>query len=709
MKKRFLVVLTVVLLFSYSNVFSQKKELEIKKLQDREYYPKRQVYDMKFVGSTDSYSYLDKDYNLIIVDKKGNVKQVNVEGLNKGDLYGIEYVSDNEFVFLKDNNLYKYNINKNTKTLVTKTDTNAQFIETNYKSGNMAFIKDNNVFVSSSNGTTKQLTTDGDSINIIYGQAVHRNEFGINKGFFFAPSGNYLAYYRMDQSMVGDYPLVNTQTREATVKMIKYPMAGMKSHEVLVYVYNFLSGKTVMLQTRKDTSLSEREMYLTNITFSPNGKIVYIQKLNRLQNHLWLESYDSETGKLIKVLFEETSSKYVEPETPIVFVPNTNDDFLFMSERDSWNHIYLYDKEGKMKKQITKGNWMVNEIVGFNDKGNMVYFYATKDSPLDRNLYSVDLNTLSITRLTPNSGYHTVSINSKGTLFADSYSNYDSTPHRSVILNDKHKVVKELDFSNDPFKEMNEPTITIDTLHAEDGTVLYTRMIRPKDFNPNKKYPVITYVYGGPHEQLITNTWTAGAGNFLLFLASKGYIVWTMDSRGSANRGYDFESAIWHNCGTREVKDQMIGINHLKTLPYVDTTRMGVDGWSYGGFMTISMKLRNPGVFKVATAGGPVVDWKWYEVMYGERYMGTPQNNPEGFKNASLLNYIDNLQGKLLIMQGYQDNTVVPQHSLEFIRNCVKKNKPVDYFIYTEHEHNVRGKDRIHLYEKIYQYYQDNL
>ena len=296
-------------------------------------------------------------------------------------------------------------------------------------------------------------------------------------------------------------------------------------------------------------------------------------------------------------------------------------------------------------------------------------------------------------------------------MFIDSYTSTDEA-YRVVLRNQKGEIIKELVRCEDPMEKLdNNPTIIIDTLHAEDGTVLYTRMIRPKDFNPHKKYPVIVYVYNGPHAQLITDSYTAGAGYFLPFLATQDYIVWTLDGRGSANRGYEFESAIWHQCGKVEMQDQMRGINYLKSLPYVDSERIGIDGWSYGGFMTLSLALNNPDVVKVATAGGPVIDWKWYEVMYGERYMGTPENNAEGYESSSVLNLIDNMKENqhILVMQGYLDNTVVPQHSLEFIRQCVVKKKPVDYFMYTSHEHNVRGKDRVELYKKIFHYYEDYL
>lgn len=710
MKYRVYLLITLFFISISSIVNAQGKLIPIEELQNRNYYP-TSINSVKFMGKSDSYSFTKDGKSLWV----GNVKEEPKEILKLSDINpslrsfnSIRYISDKEFIYhSNDDGLYVYNIDLKTSKKINSFAKTSTVEEINYNSGNIAFKEDNNLFVIINN-EKKQLTNDGTK-DIVYGEAVHRNEFGIEKGLFWNESGDKLAFYRMDQSMVTDYPLVNTEERVAKVTPIKYPMAGMKSHEVLIGVYNVKNNSTVYLKTRHNESVEEREMYLTNITWSLDGKIIYLAKLNRLQNHLWLESYDGETGNLIKVLFEETSNKYVEPEAPIVFIPNQPDKFLWLSERDGFNHIYMYDITGKLIKQVSSGKWMVKSIEGFNDNCSEVFVYATKDSPIENNLYGINLKNSKVIRYTPDHGTHNVVFNSKGNLFIDTYSNYNEISSITKLIDNKGKNLRTLNQSEDPWKNFDKPTIEISKIKAKDGTDLYYRMIKPMNFDANKKYPVFVYVYGGPHAQMITDSWTGGAGNFLMFMAQQGYIVWTVDNRGSANRGYEFESAIWHNCGTIEVSDQMDGVNYLKTLPYVDKDRIGVDGWSYGGFMTISLKLKNPGVFKIASAGGPVIDWKWYEVMYGERYMGTPENNPEGYKNASLLNYIDNLQGKLLIFQGYQDNTVVPQHSIEFIRNSVKKGKLVEYFLYPDHEHNVRGKDRINLYQRIYQYYKENL
>jgi len=711
MKLRINILITLLLLVVTNIVVGQNRMLKLEDVQSRNYYPTN-IYDSKFIDNTDDYTFTKDGKSLWLGTSKEEPKEIlkleDIKDNTPKSFFGIKYANENEFYYTSTNSdLCIYNLKTKQSTIVANFDKQATQVEVFYKNPRLAFKKDDNLFVQV-NSENRQITKDGTK-DIVYGEAVHRNEFGIDKGLFWSNEGEKLAFYRMDQSMVSSYPLVNTETRIAEHNPVKYPMAGMKSHEVLVGVYDVASQDVVYLKTRKDESLEEREMYLTNISFSPDAKTIYIVKLNRLQNHIVIESYNSITGQKTGVLFEEKSNKYVEPQVPMLFIPNSPNQFLWLSQRDGYNHIYLYEASGKLIKQLTSGNWMVKSIEGFTQKADEVFVYATKDSPIENNFYGINIKTGKITRYSPDHGTHNVAFNAKGTMFIDTYSNYNEVAGKTQVLDKKGKTIRVINNSEDPLKDIDAPTIEISTLKSKDGVDLYYRMIKPKDFDPNKKYPVIVYVYGGPHAQLVTDNYLGGANNFFMFLAQQGYIVWTLDNRGSANRGYEFESSIWHNCGSIEVSDQMEGVNYLKTLPYIDGERIGVDGWSYGGFMSISLKLRNPGVFKVATAGGPVVHWQWYEAMYGERYMGTPENNPEGYKSSTVLNYIDNLEGKLLLIEGYQDATVLPQHSIEFLRKSVKKGKQVDFFLYPDHEHNVRGKDRIHLYEKIYLYHKENL
>ena len=567
-------------------------------------------------------------------------------------------------------------------------------------------LKEGNLYVDG------HLVERGDGYNVVLGESVHRNEFGINGGLFWSPKPSRLAFYRMDQSMVVDYPLVNTKAREAEPKPIKYPMAGMQSHWVTVGVWDAASEKLVYLNTARDTTVHEREMYLTNIAWSPDEKYVFIAKVNREQNHMWLEQYDAATGDFMKVLFEETNPRYVEPCEPMIFTPK-GDQFLWYSMRDGYKHLYLYNLDGSLVKQITRGEYEVEGFIQFDKKGENIFIYANKNNLDGRDAYRVNLKNGTMECLTNyNSaeGTHTVVINDEGTRMVDYFSAVDNPGEVNYVIN-INKPANHRDYNiyraENPLKDYAMPGVELGTIKAADGkTDLYYRLITPPNMEKGKKYPTLVYVYGGPHSQLVTDSWLGGGNLYFMFLAQQGYVVFTVDNRGTDNRGFEFESCTHRHLGEIEMADQMEGVKFLKSLPYVDQDRMGVEGWSFGGFMTITMKLAHPEVFKVGCAGGPVIDWKWYEIMYGERYMDTPQENPEGYEANSLLNKAQNLEGRLLVIQGAEDNTVVPQHSTEFIERCINNFKQVDYFMYPHHEHNVLGRERLHLYQKMFDYYE---
>ncbi len=555
-----------------------------------------------------------------------------------------------------------------------------------------------------------KLVERGDGYNIVLGESVHRNEFGINGGLFWSPKASRLAFYRMDQSMVEDYPIVNTKAREAEVRNIKYPMAGMKSHEVTVGVWDCASQKLVYLNTARDTTVHEREMYLTNIAWSPDEKYVFIAKVNREQNHMWLEQYDAATGGFVKTLFEETNPRYVEPCEPMIFTPK-GDQFLWYSMRDGYKHLYLYNMDGTLVKQVTKGEYEVEGFIQFDKKGENIFIYANKDNLAGRDAYRVNLKkgTMECMTMTENGlhGTHSVVVNEAGTMWVDMWSSVN-VPMRADLRDWKHKnPIKTFFEAENPLKDYAMPGVKLGTIKAADGkTDLYYRLITPPNYRTYEKYPTLVYVYGGPHSQLVTDSWLGGGNLYFMYLAQQGYVVFTLDNRGTDNRGFEFESCTHRHLGEIEMADQMEGVKFLKSLAFVDQQRMGVEGWSFGGFMTITMKLAHPEVFKVGCAGGPVIDWKWYEIMYGERYMDTPQENPEGYENNCLLNKAKNLEGRLLVIHGAEDNTVVWQHSLEFIERCINNYKQVDYFVYPHHEHNVLGRERLHLYKKMFDYYE---
>ena len=604
--------------------------------------------------------------------------------------------------------------------------TNFDFCKEN---GYMAYTIGNDLYVAhegdfSSMVNPKVTGNQQQEKDVVYGQAVHRNEFGIMKGTFWSPKGTYLAFYRMDQSMVTDYPQVNTTARIAELVPDKYPMAGMTSHKVTVGIYNVKDGKTIYLQAGDPT-----DRYFTNISWGPDEKSVFVIELNRDQNHAQLVQYDAVSGQKIGVLYEEKHTRYVEPQHPLIFLPWDDSQFIYRTQRDGFNHLYLMDTKTKLKGEwktgkdsedqyceylktipLTEGNWLVQDVLGFNAARKEIIIASTEISPLQTNIFSLNVKNGKRTLIGMEDGTHQAKLSASGTYLID-YFTSNNVPREISILPTTGKKGTTLFTATDPLKEnYNLPEITVGTIKAADGeTDLYYRLIKPVNFDPNKKYPAISFVYGGPHAQMIHNTRFYDARGWDLYMAQQGYVMLTVDNRGSDNRGIKFENCTFRHLGTEEMKDQVQGAKFLQSLPYVDADKIGVHGWSFGGFMTTNLMLTYPDIFKVGVAGGPVIDWQFYEVMYGERYMDTPQANPEGYKESNLRLKAGNLKGRLEVIIGGMDPTCVPQHSISFLRACIDAGTHPDFFIYPEDGHNMMGRDRVHLHEHITRYFLDHL
>jgi dipeptidyl-peptidase 4 len=585
------------------------------------------------------------------------------------------------------------------RVLIDKTINAKQNVEESI-AGYVAYVDNYNLFVTDGKNTI-QVTSDG-SKDIVYASSVHRDEFGISKGTFWNNSGKQLAFYRMDQSMVTDYPIIDWTTTPATVTSIKYPMAGDKSHHVTVGVFNPQTQATIYLQTGEPA-----EQYLTNIAWSPDDKYIFIAVLNREQNHMELNQYDASSGAFVKTLFEETDDKYVEPLVPMLFLKNNPSQFIWQSNRDGWNHLYLYDINGKLLKQLTKGTWEVTDVKGFDVKGDNLFYTSTQESPITKNLYQLTLKTGVSKRITQGVGSHNTQVSTSGNTIIDNFSSTE-IPRIIRIVDTKSMKDKSVFTAPNPLADYAMGQMSIFTVPNATGIPLYCRLYKPVNYDSTKKYPVIVYWYGGPHVQLITNSWNGGASDYWFqYMAERGYVVLSLDPRGSDNRGRAFEQAIFRHAGDAQMEDLVSGLGFLTSQRYVDKNRMGLFGWSYGGFMTVDFMLTHPTVFKTAVAGGPVTDWRYYEIMYGERYMDTPQENPEGYAATDLTKKIQNLKGKLLLIHGLQDPVVVQQHSVRLVRAAIDKNVQVDYMIYPGHEHNVIGKDRAHLYQKVTDYFME--
>jgi dipeptidyl-peptidase-4 len=683
-----------------------QKELTLKDAvmnQYRKFYPASTIM-VNWIPGTKTYSYLSNDYQTL---KMGNVKKSSsTDLLNTGDLakmtgenfgyaYVMEWKDENNFYTTAGGKYFLVNAAKKTSKTIAELPEKAGNDNLCTANDKVAYTIDNNLYIQS--GSEPVQVTNFES-HIVSGQAIARSEFGITGGIFWSNSGKYLGFYQKDESEVADYPLLDITTPTGSLRSIKYPMAGQSSEKSAVGIHNVETGKTIYIKPTGD-----EEDYLTNFGWGPNDKFFYVAEVNRDQNHMKLHKYNAETGELVKTLFEEKNDKWVEPEHPVYFV--NDNQFVWMSEKDGFMNLYLYSDEGELVKQLTANKWVAQEIVGHT--ASTVYFSGTGENPTESHYFSVELASGAQKTLTKG-GSHNVSFSSDFNYMFDSMSDVN-TPNVENICDKNGKIIREVMQADNPLADYTMGTAEFGTIKAgDDETDLHYRLIKPSNFDESKKYPVLVYVYGGPHAQLVTNSWYGGASLWMYWLAEQGYLVYTVDNRGSANRGFEFESVIHRQLGTAEMEDQLKGVEHLKSLPYVDGDRLAVHGWSFGGFMTTSLMLRQARVYNVGVAGGPVTDWSYYEIMYGERYMDRPEQNEDGYKDNRLMNYVENLKGKLLLIHGTVDDVVVMQHNLALVQSFVDAGVQMDFFPYPMHPHNVRGKDRVHLMEKVLTYVIEN-
>ena len=670
---------------------------------------------LQWIEGSQAYSYVkEKQLWKGTGGKSADVPLINVDDLNSSlpdsvklkDIPSITWLDQMRFSFDHKGSYHVYDLNSRKLNTRYSLPANAERVDVSDKTGNAAFTVEEDLYIMLHPPQKEvRVTSDGGN-GIVNGRSVHRDEYGIHKGTYWSPDGNKLAFYRMDESMVSQYALEDITSRPSNFKQIRYPMAGAKSHHVTIGIFDLNSGSTVFLKTGEPL-----DQYLTNIAWDPSGQFIHVVHLDRKTENLKLVRYDVNSGNAAATLLEEHDDKYLEPQHPIEFLSGRNKSrYLWRSQRDGWPHVYLYDLKTGLVRQLTKGAWVVKDVLAKDPAGNFIIVSGTlpidKNDPLgatETHLYRVDVNSGKTTRMTKDPGTHHGKVSTDGTLVIDAWSSLD-VPGRIEIINNNGKKLKSLIEAKDPLANYAIGKAELLTIAGEEGDRLVARMIKPSNFDLQRKYPVLIYVYNGPHVQLITNSRLANAALWMYEAAERGYIVWTVDGHGSAYRGRDFEQVIHRRLGELEVKDQMHGVDHLKSLPYVDPERIAVHGWSYGGHMTTAMLIRNPGVFKVGVAGGPVMDWGLYEVMYTERYMDTPQENPEGYVSTALPPLAEKLQEDLLIITGGQDDVVLPQHAFSFIQECIGKGVQVDFFEYPGHAHNVRGKDRLHLMEKILGY-----
>ncbi len=708
MKKHFLIFVS---LLCGGLAFSQNKKISLDDavLQQNRKFRADKMLGFQWIPNSNQYAFCTDAFTKInvanVADNKPSewvkISDVNAAlNLKINNFFGFSFIDKNTIFLQQDGKVFTYNVLEKKATVLFSNTNGLENTTLDAQKKNLAFTEKNNLFYLNSKQEKTPITSNEDK-NIVSGQTISRSEFGISGGIFWSPKSTFLAFYQKDETLVADYPILNINTIPGTLENIKYPMIGQPSEKVRVGIYNLITKNTIFIAPKGNP-----DDYMTNLVWTPDEKFLMVAELNRGQNDMRLNLYEASTGNFVRTILQEKNSKWVEPEHEPFFPSKTSNNFVWFSEQDGFQNLYYYDLSGKLIKKLTNNLFPAREIIGANNTGTEIYFTATGENGTNMLGYKVDLNAKQ-TLISKDLGVHSLVVSEDGNYVFDEFSNH-TTPSKSVIYDKKLAPTTVLESKN-KYEGFEMGSSEIKTIKAADGvTNLYTRLIKPSNFDVSKKYPVLVYVYGGPHAQLVTNSFLDGANLWMYWMAEQGYLVFTVDNRGSDNRGFAFESVIHRQLGVNEIADQLKGVDYLKSLPFVDANRLAVHGWSFGGFMTTSLMLRESNVFKVGVAGGPVTDWNLYEVMYGERYMDTTAENAKGFDEANTLNYVNNLKGKLLLIHGTSDDVVVMQNNFALIKKFVEAEKQVDFFPYPMHKHNVQGKDRVHLMRKVLDYVIEN-
>ena len=570
---------------------------------------------------------------------------------------------------------------------------------------NASFVRDHNVWLVNLADGKERAVTQGGTEEIRKGELdwVYPEELDIKTAYWWAPDSSAIAYLEMDERKVSQYPLVDFSSPSGEAEMERYPTAGGANPSVRVFVVSLNGGEPRAIDIGAET-----DIYVPRVNWLTDSKHLAIQRLNRTQTTLDLLIADAATGKARTVL-AENDANWINISDDLYFLKDGRR-FLWSSERSGYRHLYLFDLEGKQLTQLTKGEWEVTSLDAVDEAKGFVYFMATEKSPLERHLYRAALDGTGFAQLTKDAGTHVAFFAPNAAAFYDTYSNTAAPPrqdlHRAdgsrIATINENKVAELADYHLSPMEFIS--------VRPRDGALLNASIIKPPDFNPLKKYPVLVYTYGGPHAQVVRNVW--GGTNFLWhqLMAQKGYIIFSLDNRGSAGRGHAFEAPLHFRMGAQELSDQRDGVHYLKSLPYVDANRIGIWGWSYGGHMTLHAMFEAGDDFKAGFAGGPVTDWRYYDSIYTERYLGLPQKNEKGYRDSSPVKYAAQLKGKLLIAHGTGDDNVHFANTLAVINDLIEAGKYVEVLPFPGRGHGVSDPPaRRVLMQRVTQFFLDNL
>ncbi len=617
----------------------------------------------------------------------------------------------NEILFEGGNDLWLFDV-RTSQTKRLTNDPEREEEPTFSPTGNsVAFVKKNNIYtLALRTGKITQLTADGTDL-ILNGTFdwVYKEELAdrsTGRSYEWSPDGKWIAYLRLDDHPVPQYPLINFLSRHVELSMQRFPQSGDPNPKASFHVVS-VDGKT-----SKSWESSSIEYFGPRFAWTPDSQSVSFLTLNRDQTEETAHLWNIESGA-DRTLVVERDKYWINSLNPPHFLSGGR--FLWLSERDGWMHLYLYNMDGRLIRRLTSGDWMLDrplfsDLPMFQLGGNSgwVYFLSTQADPRERQIYRVRLEGGTVERISKEAGTHVFYLSPDGRYFIDKFSDYKTPPVTRLYKSDGEEITV-LDKPANHLDDYELGSTEFVTVKAPDGTELYARMVKPPNFDPHRKYPVVVKVYGGPEVQLVVNAWGVTSLEDQLF-AQHGYVLWTLDNRGSWGRGHAFETPIFEHLGRQELQDQLAGVDYLKSLPYVDSTRMGIWGWSYGGYMTLYTLTHAPDVFKCGAAGGPVTDWKFYDSIYTERYMRTADVNPDGYREASPLEAAGNLRANLLLMHGVDDDNVHLQNTINFIEALVRDGKSYELYLQPGEKHGFSAYSaRLYLVNRLLKFFDDNL
>ena len=573
----------------------------------------------------------------------------------------------------------------------------------------IAFAKENNLFIYDiASKSTKQITSDGLRNSIINGITdwVYEEEFAFVKAFDWSGDSKKIAYIKFDESQVPEFSMsMFYKELYPSVQTFKYPKAGEKNSEVSLHIYDVTNANTKNIDLKNYS-----DFYIARMKWTNDSNVLCAQLLNRHQDNLDLLFVDGTSGTA-KVVLNEKDKAYVDVTDNLTFLKDNS--FIWTSEKDGFNHIYVYDKNGKLKNQVTKGNWEVTNYYGFDEKNQTIFYQSVENGSINRDIYSIGLNGKNKVRLSANTGTNNATFSPNFQYFITTFSS--ATRPTTYTLNEAKsgkeiQVIENNEALANKIKSYNLPTKEFFVLKTEKGNELNAWILKPKDFDPSKKYPVFMYQYSGPGSQQVNNDWNSTDDYWFMMLTQQGYIVACVDGRGTGFKGADFKKVTQKELGKFEVEDQIDAAKVIGNYPFVDKNRIGIFGWSFGGFMASNCILKGNDIFKMAIAVAPVTNWRFYDSIYTERYMQTPAENASGYDENSPINHVDKLKGKFLLIHGSGDDNVHVQNSMQMMQALIQANKQFDSQIYPDNNHGIYGgKTRIQLYNKMTNFIYNNL